>query len=353
VNVLLKGVGNAFGQRLQEQLIDPLRQCLVMRFVATRQRECRITLGAQGALCEQPDTQQHIALCSPETDRDRFADWFARVFGQQKPLLRVCLEADLVLIRQVRLPLAAGKNLPQVLSYEMDRLSPFESDQVYFHFTPETQRNNPSEWLQGELILARKAHLDPWYHLFNKVGAVIDRVTLQGASQPLNLKPRTAAKSGVSHWLNQSLWIGLIILFALYLGGGLWQERQIAHDLEVAMHAARGAAGRARQLQDRVNQSRDAISRVTRQRQAYLPLSDVLLELTRLTPEGSWFRHVSLVGDQVSLAGESDQASDLIGILERSPLFEAVRFKSSVVRSRQSGKENFNIILTLSRESTS
>jgi general secretion pathway protein L len=347
--VLQDWAGHALGQRLQEQLFDPVRQCLVMRFAAANQRRCQITLGLQGAVCEQPETRQRIELSSPEADGERFAAWKSQVFGTQQLHARISLEPDQVLSRKVRLPIAARKNLNQVLDYEMDRLSPFESEQVYFHFTPETHSQDQTEWLWGTLTLARKQHLDPWYRLFQHNGIVIERVTLSGGSQSLNLKPRAGTR-GRSGRLDQLLGIGLVFLIALYLGGSLWQERRIAVDLQQVMQQARNDAGQARKLQDRVNQRRDAVAMVTRQRGEYLPRSDILLELTRLIPEGSWFRKVSLSADQVSVSGESDQAADLIGILERSPLFEAVRFKSPVVRNRRSGKENFDIILTLTRE---
>ncbi|MET0050104.1 MAG: PilN domain-containing protein [Candidatus Thiodiazotropha sp.] len=341
---------HALNQRLQEQLIDPVRQCLAMRFAAAGQRECRITLGMQGAVCEQPDTRQRIELGSAEADKARFSAWISQVFGSQKPRTRICLEPDLVLSRTVRLPAAARKHLSQVLGYEMDRLSPFESDQVYFHFTPQSGEDDLPDWLQGRLILARKQHLDPWYRLIQESGVGIERVTLSGESQALNLKPRAGSGTTGGRRLDQLLGLGLVILVVLYLGGGLWQERQIALDLEQAMQQARSDASRARQLQDRVDQQRDSVAMVTRQRADYRPLSDILLELTRLIPDGSWFRQVNLSSDQVSVSGESDQASELIGILERSPLFESVRFKSPVVRNRKSGKENFDIILTLTRE---
>ncbi len=341
---------HALNQRLQEQLIDPVRQCLAMRFAAAGQRECRITLGLQGVVCEQPDTRQRLELASPEADRERFSAWISQVFGAQKPRARICLEPDLILSRKVRLPAAARKHLSQVLGYEMDRLSPFESDQVYFHFTPESDADDLPDWLLGRLILARKQHLDPWYRLIQEAGLAIERVTLSGESQSLNLKPRTATGRSGGRRLDQLLGLGLVVLVALYLGGSLWQERRIARDLEQTLQQARGDAGRARQLQDRVDQQRDSVTMVSRQRADYRPLSDILLELTRLIPDGSWFRQVSLSSDQISVSGESDQASELIGILERSPLFESVRFKSPVVRNRKSGKENFDIVLTLTRE---
>ncbi|MET0067244.1 MAG: PilN domain-containing protein [Candidatus Thiodiazotropha sp.] len=344
--------GHALGQRLQEQLIEPVRQCLAMRFARGSQRECRISLGPHGAVCEQPDTRQRIELTDADTDAERFTAWLSEVFPGHKPGARVSLSEELVLTRKVRLPQAARKNLSQVLGYEMDRLSPFESDQVYFHFTPESAPDGPADWLVGRLILARKQHLDPWYRLIHRAGISIERVTLTGSSESLNLKPQARAGGHTGRRLDLLLGLSVLLMITVYLGGSLWQERQIARDLEQVMQQARKDAGRSRQLQDRVKQRRDAVAMVTRQRAEYRPLSDIMLELTRLIPDDSWFRQVNLNADQVSVSGESDQASELIGLLERSPLFESVRFKAPVVRNRKSGKENFDIILILTQETS-
>jgi hypothetical protein len=45
----------------------------------------------------------------------------------------------------------------------------------------------------------------------------------------------------------------------------------------------------------------------------------------------------------VVLRGESSQVTELIGLLESSPLFEGVSFQSSVVQSGTSGRDRFHL----------
>lgn len=117
------------------------------------------------------------------------------------------------------------------------------------------------------------------------------------------------------------------------------------------MRLAQKKAADVMQLQEKLSQRRDAVGMVSSERESYLAMSEVLLELTRVIPAGSWTRRVILSQEQVNVTGESDQAAELITLLERTSLFEAVRFKSPVVQNRRNGKEVFDLTMQLTRES--
>jgi general secretion pathway protein L len=346
--VLREWVGQAYDRYIHEPLLEPIRHCLDLRFGRTSRGVFGLRIGVEGAICELAQTRQSLKLASPEEGRKRLTAWLTQSFGQAKPRVRVELDPELVMIRNVRLPLAAKKNIKQVLGYEMDRLSPFESDAVYYHFTP-IPSEEFKDWIEGRLVVVQKANADPWYALLNQMGIALDAVVLRGESQPLTLKP-VKGRDLRGTWPDWALWLGMIILALVYSGSAIWQERRIAIDLDQIMHQARAEAGKARQLQEQVDARKKAVDKVTQERQAYVPQVDILLDLTRLIPAGSWVRSLTLSAGSVSISGESEQASDLISILESSALFEGVRFKSPVVRNRQSGKEMFEIIMNVSRE---
>lgn len=61
---------------------------------------------------------------------------------------------------------------------------------------------------------------------------------------------------------------------------------------------------------------------------------DILRELTSLLPETAWLWNLKYNGREVELSGYADSASDLIQILDRSPLFEKVEFMAPVTKER-------------------
>ena len=73
---------------------------------------------------------------------------------------------------------------------------------------------------------------------------------------------------------------------------------------------------------------------------------DILRELTERIPEDAWLSEVSILDHKVIINGYADVATELIPILENSPLFHDVAFLSPVSKTRD-GKERFRIGLEI------
>ncbi|MCU7917756.1 MAG: PilN domain-containing protein [Candidatus Thiodiazotropha sp. (ex Epidulcina cf. delphinae)] len=347
---MLRVAGQNILSMMQDQLIEPMKSCLAERLGHSADNGCRLRITqSSGVFYTAPD-REGVELSSADADASRLKPYLHDCHANNKRRIRIELDPGLLLLREVRLPIAARKNLRDVLAYEMDRLSPFKDEEVYFHFTP-LEQDEKRGWIEGRLIVAQKRRLDPWYALLTRQGMDIGSVTLAGDSVPLTLKPRQGNRpDAMGGRLNALLWGLLGLLLLLALAGPVWQQRQIAIGLEQAMRTAQKKATRIMQLQERLKQRRDAVGMVSTEREGYLPLSDVLLELTRVIPSGSWSHRIALTPERVDVTGESDQAAELITLLERSPMFEVVRFKSPVVQNRLSGKENFDLTMQLTRE---
>jgi len=75
----------------------------------------------------------------------------------------------------------------------------------------------------------------------------------------------------------------------------------------------------------------------------------ILKELTQILPSTVWIWNLKYKGKEIEISGYADSASDLISLLDKSPLFEKVEFLSPVTKERQIGieggkeKERFKI----------
>ncbi len=69
---------------------------------------------------------------------------------------------------------------------------------------------------------------------------------------------------------------------------------------------------------------------------------DVLKELTRLLPDGTWLTGFEYRDGVVYIDGRSDRASSLILLMERAGLIEDVEFLGKITKGRD-GKERFSI----------
>ena len=73
-----------------------------------------------------------------------------------------------------------------------------------------------------------------------------------------------------------------------------------------------------------------------------VPVLDILRDLSDIIPESAWVNRLSVSGKDVKIEGYADAASDLIPLLEESPIFDAVGFVSAITKTRD-GKERFRI----------
>jgi len=79
----------------------------------------------------------------------------------------------------------------------------------------------------------------------------------------------------------------------------------------------------------------------------------ILEEMSQLLPPAVWVWNVKYTGKEIEISGFADSASDLISLLDKSPLFEKVEFSAPVTKERErregveKERERFKIKLRL------
>ena len=95
-------------------------------------------------------------------------------------------------------------------------------------------------------------------------------------------------------------------------------------------------------MQEEISGLRDRISLINGINERHVTRLCILKELSRLLPRNAWLRELSVREDHFEMSGEADVATDIIGVLDDSPLIDEVRLKAPVVKS-ESGGELFRI----------
>jgi len=264
--------------------------------------------------------------------------------GEKNRIIIRLVDCD-VLIRRTSLPSAVAANLQQVLAYEMDRITPFHTDQVYFDYRL-VERPTEQSRLLVDLAVAPREWIDPWLELLARRGLQAAAIEGKGLWAGGNLLPPAlrAAKGGQGerhlNWLLAALVAGLAVAA---LAGPLVQRDREVRMLEERVTAARGQSAVVVELRSRLAQQERLINFVARQRAAQWPLVEVLREITRLLPDHTWAQQLDVTGDLLEVRGESAQATALIELLESSPMFHAVGFRSPIVGVPNRGVERFHI----------
>ncbi len=275
----------------------------------------------------------------------------AEVGGKEARHLRIEIPEDYLLLRRAVFPTQVRKNLLQVITYEIDRLTPFQADQVYFDFrllgTP-----NPGGKIQVEIALCRRDLIRHWVEQLQQAGALVEAIRWSGAWPGANLLPsgeRPKRKIRI-FTLNRFLGLLLVLLGSAVLISPLWQREQILQQLDRQIKKLRVQAEEVHQVQAAIERARQGSLVVLQQKAEHPRMIDLLRELTDRLPDDTWIQNLEYRNGEVQLRGESAQAAALIGLLEQAPGVENVTFRSPVVRLANKDRERFYLVFQYRRQ---
>jgi general secretion pathway protein L len=251
-----------------------------------------------------------------------------------------------VLAKTLTLPLAALSELRQVLTFEMDRETPFRPDELYWNHrlgAADRQENR----LSVRLLLVPKASLAPLLGALDQVGIRPSRAEIADGPDAGSCLPFVG--DGSRQYRNSSRLIRAaavccaILALAAVMTPFLHQEIALAaldRDIAIGRAAAAEADG-LRQEIDRLSGSADFVQR--ERDKAGRPLA-VLAATTDVMPDDTYLTEIQLRGHKVTLTGHSAAASRLIGALAAAGEFRNPGFAAPVTRIEALHSELFTII---------
>ncbi len=338
-----------FGRWRQE-----LASCLPGRLgesLAPRDRHLTLVLAEGQALLRQGLGVSGHSLS--ELDAGSIATLGALVPGQRdaEPRTRIELPANWIITRSLSLPGQARNNLRQVIRYEIDRLTPFHPDQVYFDFRLDEDQGKVGR-VSLELALCRREPIQGWLGRMREVGAPVDRITWPEAWPSANLLPEGERPKGGSRIFSMGALLGFLTLMMLAatLTGPLWQKTQILAGLNKQLADVKGRANEVNTLRTAIETAHKGSVAVLERKSSQAAMVDLLRELTDRLPDGTWVENLEFQGSEVQIRGESSQAAALIGLLEQGPSISGVAFRSPVSQVPNTARERFHIGFNYQRQ---
>jgi len=260
------------------------------------------------------------------------------------------LPPQLALRRPLRLPAAATARLRDVARFEIDRQTPFESEQVWFDVRVRGKYGD--DQLDAELVVVPKRALDgpqgvpvAWRDQL----AGVDVADGHGEPLRINLLPEAQRKTRgdpFAGW-NLLLWVfGLLALSA----AARWvlDNRNAAADalqaqVQASAQRARAVATQRQQLLDLI----DGAAFFEQQRAARPAAIEVWNELSRRLPDGTYLEKFSMEGDELQLIGLSSEASSLVERLEGAPTWRTPSLSGVLQSDSGQGRDRFTMTATL------
>jgi general secretion pathway protein L len=271
----------------------------------------------------------------------------AAVAGVDRQDLRLalCLPQEAVLRRRLLLPEVARDNLRQIGAFEMDRQTPFRTDQVYYDLR-ELPGPAPAGRIAAELVAAPRTSVDAKLDHLRNAGIAIDAVDLCDGDKRLgvNLLPPEMARvhRDPRRRLNLALAGAAVLLVVLCLGQWLHNREEALAAMQAQVDGMHGEAQNVAELRKQLEDSAGAAGFLARRKIDSVAVVDVLQDLTARIPDDTWLERFTVDSSgRVGMQGQSDKAAPLIDILQGSKLITGANFQGVIQRDPATNKERF------------
>jgi len=291
-------------------------------------------------------------LPRPEADRDSARRALSALRYRRREAaapVTLCIPADDALRHTITLPQAAAGNLAQVVSFELDRQTPFNREDIYFSHRL-VKRDPEARQLLVELTVVPRAVVSNALQIATDLGLQVEAVRVSGEEGSTEASPNVlpeAARRKTPRLAGRALagLAGLTVLLGIAaLAIPFYQVEKEADELTQEVAQAKQKADASLRLQHEIDAAvQDRGSLVERKRQT-VPVSDVLRNLTELLPDDTWLITLEISGTEVRLSGYSTSATEILRILDRSTAFSNAAFRASLTQDARLNREQFNIV---------
>ncbi len=251
-----------------------------------------------------------------------------------------------VLRPRLAMPHARESALERALCYEIERLTPLNPTDLYFDFKVGAP-DRETGMVEIELRVVRRALIDEVVSLCHSAGLSVTGIFFEGDDKPASWRSFPVDRNAFIRRLGRRYGfvalstIALVLLVALFAGVLLRTANEFDALTETVADAGMQAA-RVERLEQQVSQTANYLSYATQKKQSPLFIS-TLAELTRILPDNTSVTELAMEGSKVRIQGSSSAASDLIGLIDRSPAFTNAQFDAPIVHDAASNADHFDL----------
>ncbi len=344
----IKNFFHWWGRELTVWLPEKLRQVLIektdavyLSATADEVRLYRMVDGRQQALGgvsldeKGAESYQQMLAENPELEKAQF-------------ILR--LNSAQGIAKVLSLPVAAKENLQQVVTFEIDRYTPFKAEQLYFSVKQTGHQGNGH--LSVLLVLTPRKTLDTIFQGLIDIGIHPSVADYEGApndpddfTPAYNLLPQSKRpiKNKITQLMTNLLTVMVFVLIFVVLVFPVWHGSRTVDSLRERLTQLEKEAFIIQSRQREIDDIVDETERLIQAKNSAPSVTELINTLTKLLPDTTWLTHLQFRNKRLQIQGQSPSASALIGVLEGSPLFSNARFVSPLTQDKRTGLERFQI----------
>jgi general secretion pathway protein L len=273
------------------------------------------------------------------------ADWETAFRGSR---VEVLLQSDHVMFRSLNFPKRAGDFLDSMIRAQIDRLTPWTTNDAIFGWSPPAAIAN--ERIELTFAATSKHEIQPFVQLASDLDAASVAAFAEfptGESGPAKIKLFDKPLQGANgRTVNVPRILQVILLstclaavassvVAAYVGSTLESEQQ---------QLLRRISERRAALRLDPNAAGGSGLSLLAKRKRTTPSSVMVLEaISRALPDSTYVTELRIEGDKVQVVGMTQDAPSLIRLIEQSPQFTQATFFAPTTRAQNDPGERFHI----------
>jgi general secretion pathway protein L len=262
----------------------------------------------------------------------------------------LCIAESRALTRALTLPAAAEENLRLVLSFEMDRQTPFKTDQVYFD-SRLISRDPASRSLRVELVALPRNLLDSQLAAVSGGSIEFDAVDVRNAGESgggrrgINLLPleRRARRRDMRLPVNLGLLALAVILLVFNMSKSLDNRAIAVETMQAEVAKAELAARQVLELKKTLEDSVSGANFLAEKKRNGPLVIALLDDLARRLNDYTYLERLSIENNQIQIQGQSKEAASLISVLSDSPFLANPKLEGQIQPDPRTGKDRFTI----------
>ena len=265
------------------------------------------------------------------------AQWFADPVILQMPVRDA-------LVRQLRLPRGAARDLGAILRHEIVRQSPLDAHDIYYDYRV---TGSDRDGLDIALRIIRREPADACIALCAEAGIALAAIAFEGDESRAGggVFPVDADAARRYRWTSRvvpALAALVLVLAAAFLWTVYLRGESAIADLSVRVDAARGRAVDVETLQKKLDAAYRQATFLAQQKRNPAAVA-VLATVSRLLPDDTSLYEFEMNGNEMRLHGFSPQAASLIALFDSSPYFADAQFRSPLMQGPKPDLQRFDL----------
>jgi general secretion pathway protein L len=263
------------------------------------------------------------------------------------------LPAQDALVRSLRLPRGAARNLGAILRHEVPRQSPLDAQDIYYDYRVTAADR---DGLDVALRIIRREPVDACVALCGEAGIALSAVAFVGDAEPARggvfpVDAAAARRFSLAPRVVPAL-AGLVLLLTAGLVGSLYLRGEaVAADLAARVDAARHGAMEVSALQRKLDAANRQAAFLAQQKRSPAAVA-VLATVSRLLPDDTSLYEFEMNGGEIRLHGFSAEAASLIALFDASPHFSDAQFRSPLMQGPTPNAQRFDLSVKLRGDAT-